>query len=280
MRLNIEAGNYGKLQFTKLNASLQQENGILYLLGGTVGIFDGQLSAKGRIAPGEERGNRYDLTLDLLKADAEKLFTVLDISREVTGSLTVHGNLTARGDTLLDIKKSALGNVKLHMNKGKLRKFNTLSKVFSILNVSQLLKFQLPDMVSGGMPYNNITGSIAIKDGSISSQDMFISSDAINISIIGSADMVREELDFTLGVQPLQTVDKIVNRIPVVGWLLTGKDKAFLTAYFEAKGKWSDPKVGAIPVKSLGKGIFSIFRRVFELPVRLFTDTGEVLLGQ
>jgi uncharacterized protein YhdP len=280
MKLNIEEGNYKKLQFSRLNASLQQENGILYLLGGSVGIFDGQLTAKGRIAPGGEAGNRYDLTLDLVKADAEKLFTVLDISKEVTGSMTVHGNLTARGDTLLDIKKSALGNVKLQMRAGKLRKFNTLSKVFSILNVSQLLKFQLPDMVSGGMPYNNIAGSIAIKDGSISSQDMFISSDAINISVIGSADMVKEELDFTLGVQPLQTVDKIVNRIPVVGWLLTGKNKAFLTAYFEARGKWSDPQVTAIPVKSLGKGILNIFRRVFELPVKLFTDTGEVILGQ
>jgi uncharacterized protein YhdP len=135
-------------------------------------------------------------------------------------------------------------------------------------------------MVSGGMPYSNITGNIVIKEGSISSQDLFISSDAINISILGSADIVKEELDFTLGVQPLQTVDKIVNHIPVVGWILTGKDKDFLTAYFEAKGKWSDPKVSAIPVKSLGKGILGIFRRVFELPVRLFTDTGKVILGQ
>jgi len=280
IKLNVETGNYGRLQFSKLNATLQQENGILYLLGVSAGIFNGQLSAKGRIAPGEGGGDRYDLTLNLEKADAEKLFTLLDISREVTGSLTLQGNITARGDSLEDIKKSALGNVKLHMNKGKLRKFNTLSKIFSILNVSQLLKLQLPDMVSDGMPYSDIAGSIAIKDGSISSKDLFINSDAINISVIGTADIVKEELNLTIGVQPLQTVDKIVNRIPVVGWLLTGKDKGFLTAYFEAKGKWSEPQVSAIPVKSLGKGVFNIFRRVFELPVRLFTDTGEVILGQ
>ncbi|MEI6306528.1 MAG: AsmA-like C-terminal domain-containing protein, partial [Deltaproteobacteria bacterium] len=280
IKLDIEAGNYGRLQFNKLNATIQQENGILYLLGTSVGIFDGQLSAKGRIASGGEQGDRYDLALDLVKADAEKLFTALDFSREVTGSLTLHGDLTASGDSLAEIKKTALGNVKLQMNNGKLRKFNTLSKVFSILNVSQLLKFHLPDMVTGGMPYNNITGSISIKDGSVSSQDLFISSDAINISVVGSADVVKEELNFTIGVQPLQTVDKIVNRIPVVGWLLTGKDKNFLTAYFEAKGKWSNPQVSAIPVKSISKGILNIFKRVFELPVRLFTDTGEVILGQ
>ncbi len=280
LRLHVESGNYGKLQFTNLDAAAQQESGNIYLQSVSAGLLGGKLSAKGRIAPGGGQGDRYDLTLDLVRADAEKLFTALDISREVTGSLTLHGDLTARGDSLLEIKKSALGNIKLQMNNGKLRKFSTLSKVFSILNVSQLLKLQLPDMVSGGMPYKNITGSIAVKDGTISSRDMFISSDAINISILGSADMVKEELDFTLGVQPLQTVDKIVNRIPVVGWLLTGNEKDFLTAYFEAKGKWSDPQVSAIPVKSMGKGVFNIFRRVFELPVRLFTDTGEVILGQ
>jgi uncharacterized protein YhdP len=280
LKLTVESGNYGKLQFTALNATAQQESGTIYLNNATATVCGGKLSAKGRIASGGGQGDRYDLSLDLTKADAEKLFTVLDISKEITGSLTLHGDLTARGDNLQDIKKSALGNVKLKMSDGKLRKFSTLSKVFSILNVSQLLKFHLPDMVTGGMPYSHITGSIAVKDGTLSSQDMFISSDAINISIIGSADIVKEELNITLGAQPLQTVDKIVNRIPVVGWLLTGNDKDFLTAYFEAKGKWSDPQVNAIPVKSMGKGVLNVFRRVFELPVRLFTDTGEVILGQ
>lgn len=280
LALNVETGNFGKLAFHKLNATAQQEKGIIYLQNLTAGVPGGKLAAKGRIAPGGEKGDRYDLTLDIYRADAEKLFAALDISREVTGSLTLHGDLTARGNTLLDIKKSALGNIQLTMVNGTIRKFNTFAKVFSILNVSQLLKFKLPDMVSGGMPYSSIKGSISVKDGIISTQDLFINSNAINVSVVGKADLVKEELDFTLGAQPLQTVDKIVNRIPIVGWLLTGKDKNLVTAYFEAKGKWSDPRVSAIPVKSMGKGILNIFIRAFELPVKLFTDTGEVILGQ
>ena len=280
LNLTAEAGSFGKLAFSKLSGSVQQENGTLYLQNITAGVYGGKLAAKGRIAPGGEQGERYDLTLDVSHADAEKLFSDLEISREVTGTLELHTDLTARGSTLVDVKKSALGNIRLHMNNGKLRKFNTLSKVFSILNVSQLLKFKLPDMTSGGMPYSSIKGSIAVKDGILSTQDLFISSNAINISIVGKADIVKEELDLTLGAQPLQTVDKIVNRIPIVGWLLTGKDKNLITAYFEAKGKWSDPQVSAIPVKSMGKGLLNIFIRTFELPVRLFTDTGEVILGK
>lgn len=280
IKLQADAGHYKKILFNKLNANALMESGNIYIQDFNAAVFGGKISAKGRIAQNGVQGNRYDLTVDLNKVNCEKLLTSLDISREITGNLTLHGDLTARGSNLSDIKKSALGNIRLQMKDGTLRKFNTLSKVFSILNISQLLKFQLPDMVSGGMPYNSINGSIAVKDGTVSSQDMFISSDAINISIIGSADIVKEELNFMIGVQPLQTVDKVVNRIPIVGWLLTGKDKDFLTAYFEAKGKWSDPTVSAIPVKSIGMGVLNIFRRVFELPVRLFTDTGEVILGQ
>lgn len=280
LALNVENGNFGKMNFTKLNADLQEENGTIYLKNLAAGLYGGKLTAKGRIAPGGEQGDRYDLTIDIAKSDAEKLFAALDISREVTGALSLQGALTARGNSLLAIKKSALGNIKLSMSNGTLRKFSTLSKMFSILNVSQLLRFKLPDMASGGMPYSSIKGSMAVKDGIISSKDLFISSNAINMSIIGSADIVKEELNFTIGAQPLQTVDKIVNKIPIVGWLLTGKDKDFITAYFEAKGKWSDPQVSAIPVKSMGKGLLNIFVRAFELPVKLFTDTGEVILGQ
>lgn len=279
LKLHAESGNYRNLPFTKLNAAIAQDEGVLYLHALDAVLYGGRFSAKGRIAPNGDHGNRHDLNLNLERIDAEQFFQAFDISREVTGKLNLQGDLTATGADWKDLKKTALGNLRLRLEDGTLRKFNVLSKVFSILNVSQLLKFQLPDMVSGGMPYNEIKGSIAIKDGIASSQDLYIRSDAINMSIIGNADIVKEELDLTIGVQPLQTVDKIVNRIPVVGWLLKGKDRSLLTAYFEAKGKWSDPKVSAIPVKSMAKGVLNVFRRVFELPVRLFTDTGEVILG-
>ena len=91
----------------------------------------------------------------------------------------------------------------------------------------------------------------------------YIASEAMNISALGKVDLVKNEVDATIGVQPLQTVGKIVNRIPVVGWILTGKGKTFLTTYFEAKGTVEDPSVKAIPVKSMAKGVLNIFVRVF-----------------
>jgi uncharacterized protein involved in outer membrane biogenesis len=279
MTLSAEEAKFGKFTFNTVNAATLQENGSLYLQNMTAGISDGTVTAKGRIGQGSDQKNRYDLTFDVSRADAEKFFSEFSFSHDVKGTLSFNGSLTAQGNTLLDAKKSALGNIRISLNNGSLRKFNTLAKVFSILNVSQLLKFKLPDMASGGIPYSSIKGSLSVKDGTVSTQDLFMTSNAINVSVIGNVDIVKEELHLTIGAQPLQTVDKVVNRIPIVGWLLTGKDKNVVTAYFEAKGKWSNPQVNAIQVKSMGKGILNIFGRIFQLPVKLFTDTGEVILG-
>ena len=280
LKLNADAGKFGKMLFTNLNADISGEQGVFYLQALNASMYGGTLTAKGRVAPGVSQGHRYGLNFNMNKVSAEPLMAAMDLSRKITGTLSIDGDLTASGANKQEIKRSMLGNIRLRLDNGKLYQLSTLSKLFSILNVSQLLKFQLPDMVSDGMPYKRIKGSIAVNDGVMSTQDLFINSDALNISIIGSSDIVKENLNLTIGVQPLQTVDKIVNRIPVVGWLLTGKGNAFLTAYFEATGSWSDPKVTAIPVKLLGQGVFNIFRRVFELPVSLFTDTGEVILGK
>lgn len=280
LSMDVETGTFGKIGFTKLTGSALKENNRINIHNLTAGVLGGRLIAKGEISADSERGDLYNLNLDISKIDSELLFAKFDIPREVTGTLALKGNIAAHGSTFSEFKKSANGNINLQMNNGKLRKFNTLSKIFSILNVSQLLRFKLPDMTSGGMPYSNIKGNFAVKNGIVSTQDLFISSNAMNMSIIGDADIVKEELKYTIGVQPLQTVDKIVNRIPIVGWLLTGKDKDLLTAYFEANGKWADPQVTAIPVKSMSRGLLNIFIRTFELPVKLFTDTGEVILGQ
>ena len=280
--IHAEAGQAFGVEFENLGTSLLLENNLAYLQPVEFSAFGGHVTAKGRIDAGtKEAPPRYQFSYGLHKVSVDKFVQAFGIKKqEVTGTLSMQGELTGRGHTAADLKKSALGSIKFKCEKGSLKKFGVLSKIFSILNVSQLLKFKLPDMISGGMPYNQITASVAVKDGLVSCSDFFISSDAINISAVGKIDLVRETIDATIGVQPLQTVDKVVNRIPVVGWILTGDKKSFLSTYFEAKGKFDDPVVRAIPVKAMAKGVLDIFMRVFELPAKLITDTGEVLIGK
>ena len=281
-RIHADSGRAFDIDFEKLATTVQLENNIIYLNPIELSALGGRITGKGRIESGQEAlAPRYQFSYSLDKVSADRFMQIFGTRKnDITGVLTMHGELTAKGVSSAELKRSALGSVKLQCKDGSIRKFAILSKIFSILNVSQLLKFQLPDMVSGGMPFNDIKATLAIQDGIMSSKDLFIASDAMNISSVGKIDLVSDEVDATIGVQPLQSIDKVVNRIPVVGWILSGDKKTFLTTYFEAKGKVSDPTVKAIPVKSMAKGVLNIFVRLFELPAKLITDTGDVLIGK
>ncbi|HEX9022876.1 MAG TPA: AsmA-like C-terminal domain-containing protein, partial [Geobacteraceae bacterium] len=279
--LQADTGKAWGIDFQKLQSTLFYENNILYLQPLACNALDGGISGTARIDLGASTAPRYQISYKMSGVSAQKFMAAAGVKKqEITGTLNLEGELTAKGKTGEELKRTALGSAKLRFEEGKLRKFAVLSKIFSLLNFSQLLKFQLPEMVSGGMPYDKITATFQIQDGVISSSDLYVSSDAINISAVGKADLVRDELDATIGVKPLQTVDKVVSHIPIVGWILTGKNKALVTAYFEAKGKLEDPQVKAIPVKSMAKGVFNIFKRVFQLPAHLVTNTGEVIINK
>lgn len=277
--IKADSGNFKGTGFEKLSASLSLSDKVLQIQPLEADILGGKLTANGVIAANTPP-TRYQADFKLADAAAAELLNLLAIDdRELTGKISLEGFLTAKGESTNELERTIAGNVKLHARKGMMRQFPVLSKVFSILNVSQLFKLKLPDMVSEGMPYTDMKGTLTFKDGTVSTNDLFIASNAMNLSWVGKHDYVKDNLDFTLGIKPLQTVDKVVSHIPIVGWILTGEDKTLFTAYFEVKGKTSAPKVAAIPVKSLGKGVLGIFKRVFQLPSKLVTDTGEVILG-
>ncbi|MFZ3207768.1 MAG: AsmA-like C-terminal domain-containing protein [Geobacteraceae bacterium] len=276
-----ETGKIRNIPFEKLAGTFLYEERILYLQSVELQALGGRVAGRGRIDFGTGGSPRYQVGFNLTNVAAERLTGVMGMKKqEITGTLSMQGELSGKGETADEFKRTALGSVKFRIEDGSLQRFAILSKIFSILNVSQLLKFQFPDMVSGGMPFNKITATLEVREGVVFTNNLFVKSDAINLSAIGKADTTRDELDVTIGVQPLQTVDKVVSRIPIVGWILTGKNHSLVTAYFEARGKLADPSVTAVPVKSMAKGIFNIFKRVFELPAKLFTDTGEVLTGK
>lgn len=170
----------------------------------------------------------------------------------------------------------AKGGIHLKVNNGVLRKFSGLAKVFSLLNVSQIFSGKLPDMDNEGMPFSLMEGSAKISQGTVKTEDLAITSEAMNLSMVGTQDLINDQIDFTLGVMPLRTVDKVITKIPIAGWILAGENKALLTAYFKIEGPSEEPQVSVIPIDSVSKTVFGIFKRTLGLPGKLVKDVGSL----
>jgi len=277
--IKAETGTLVGADFERLTTAITLDSKKLQIKTLDADTMQGKLTTKGTIDFLNSTAG-YQFDFKLADASADEVLQLFSVAKsEMTGNMTLEGELAAIGYTADALKKSLSGKINLLSSRGTLRQFPILSKIFSILNVSQLFKLKLPDMVSKGMPYNDIKGTLLFKDGTMSSTDMFVASNAMNISMVGEYDYVNDKMDLTVGLQPLQTVDKVVSKIPLVGYVLYGKEKSFITAYFEVKGKAGSPNVSAIPFKAIGKGVLGIFKRVFQLPAKIVTDTGEVILG-
>lgn len=202
---------------------------------------------------------------------------LLKQSSLVKGKL--RGDFYLQGRAGSEFLPTSLGGFSLEISDGVLRQFKFLSKVFSLLNVSQILTLKLPDMDREGMPFDKLSGTCRLDNGVLSSEDLFVESNAMNLSLVGKLDLSRHQVDAVMGVKPLRTVDKIITKIPLAGWVLAGDQKALITAQFTIKGPTTDPEVEPIPISSLSGQVLGIFRRVLGLPGKVVEDVGGILQG-
>ena len=177
----------------------------------------------------------------------------LEVYRELLNQKSVvrgklRGDFYLSGETGSNFLPSSYGRFSIRVEDGVLHEFPVLSKILSLLNVSQIFALKLPDKDLEGMPFDVLTGNFQLDGGILKSDDLKIESEAMNQSYSGQLDLISKESDFSVEIHPLGTVDKIISRIPVAGWLLTGEDRALLTAHFAVKGKTDQISIEAMPL--------------------------------
>ncbi|MCM2265993.1 MAG: AsmA-like C-terminal region-containing protein, partial [Desulfuromonadales bacterium] len=168
--------------------------------------------------------------------------------------------------------RTSYGNINATVRDGVMRHSPVLSTVFSLLNVSQLFSFKLPDVNSEGVPFTRLAAELAVDKGVMSSDLIVIDSEAMNMSYVGKYDMVKDDLDLLVVVKPLGTIDKVVTSLPIAGWILGGEEQALITAQFKVTGHGADPDIEAIPISAMSRGVLGIFQRTLSLPLKLIED--------
>jgi hypothetical protein len=277
-KVDIGQGKYRALDYQDLKVEMKTVDEKLLFHPLQSKVDGGDIWGEAWIQP-TEKGIRFEIRPRISNIDAKAfLRTLLQKSEEekVMVSGRIHINkveLRGEGEDFQKVKESLNGSLRLEIEEGVIERFNVLSKIFSILNVSQLLMGRLPDLKTKGLPFHHILANIHVKDGIASTDDFVVDSDAMKITLIGKVDLGKSQIDAKIGVHPLITLDTVLSKVPIAGYILTGKNKAFLSYVYEVKGELDDPKIEAIPIKSLGQGFWGIIKRLLETPLRPFQKT-------
>jgi uncharacterized protein YhdP len=185
---------------------------------------------------------------------------------EVTGTLSLGGSLASHGQDENGFWSNLEGNLKLVMRDGQMGRQAVTSRILSIINIGQLFNVKDLNVSAQGFPYQKLTADIAIEHGVARTENLLFESRAFDLSAVGKVNLVEETIEMDLAVRPSQNVDWFFSKIPLAGWLLGGKEKSVVAAFYRVTGTLKDPQVTSLTAKSLGRNVFGIFLHLLDIP--------------
>lgn len=95
-------------------------------------------------------------------------------------------DISARGKTPDDFKRSLTGSLHVDAKGGSIGKFDTLAKILSLLNVTQLLSGKTPDLSREGIMIDSLAGTLRFKNGLMTTDNLKLQSAVLNAAVKGT----------------------------------------------------------------------------------------------
>ncbi len=245
----------GKVTFAPEKTRVQVRNADLCDLSarGYIDIFHGSGAGKAI--------TQFDIKSLHQKDISGVLGCLFDSKSLIEGQYTLESTLKGQ-DTPDRVVRSQNGTLKFQARSGRIYKATLLSRVLSVLNI-----LGDTDLTQKGFGYKTFTINATVKNSVIHLDKVYIDADNMAIIASGWADPLNDKLELTFLVAPFKTIDTIIQHIPLINTILSGRLVSFPA---QASGKLSDPKVIPLHPSAVGKGLVNLFGDLIKAPVRLF----------
>ncbi len=194
------------------------------------------------------------------------------VEEKIRGSFSTEGLLTTRGRTKHEYRQNLRGPLNVEIKDGEILNDNVMLSIMEMLSIEKLVK-QRPDHVRDDSFYfSSLKAVTQIEDGVMKIDNLLLDSFAFNGAVKGRIDLEKLTVDSTLAVSPFGTADFLVGKIPLVGYILTGREKSLVSYYFRIHGPLFDPEVEYTPLKNIPESLIGYVKRLLITPAQIFQD--------
>jgi len=178
-------------------------------------------------------------------------------------------------------KDITAGKFSLKSDKGTLWRLVFLSKIFQLINFTDLYN----GLFSEGFPYTLLDLNGHIENNLLIFNKAVIEGEGLDLIIQGSINLENAEANLTVFIVPFKTIDTILQNIPLVGNVITrlvgGKKGHIITIPVEVSGNIKDPEVKLLSTKAVGKATIDFILDTITFPLDILpefpTETEEPL---
>jgi AsmA-like C-terminal region len=198
-------------------------------------------------------GHRLDdwvhIIANVTNVDMVALQDLAGMKTVVTGGLSSEADLWA--DTNSDFFTTLTGSLSATIKDGILLKFKLVSRMLSLVDVSEWLNASVPNPLVKGVPFKTITAHFVGEQGRFETSDFMLDGPVMKITAAGKVDVAQSAMNMMIGMRPFQLLDTVFNKIPVIGSRLAQSQSGIVAAYFHVQGPVADPSVVPAPITSI-----------------------------
>ena len=167
--------------------------------------------------------------------------------------------------------KNLSGNIDFTAKDGRISNAPTSIKLFTFLNPFSM--FLKGVDLSKGIQYELIHANLELSNNILKTKEddaAIIKGKSVDIFTYGKYDLLKSKIDAYVTFITFSTINKIISHIPIIGWIVTGKNRSFTGLSFHVYGDSNNPTIKPIPFKNLAKGVLGVVKRTIMLPLSIF----------
>ena len=189
-------------------------------------------------------------------------------STEIVGETLIDVNLKSEGKDKTSLISGLKGNLAVYSKDGVIKKWTILSKIFSLLNLYDMLKGKI-NFTQSGLAYTKMGAVFTVNDGIFHTDNFLLDSPSMVITGKGDLDANKKEISGSMVVSPLIAIDRTIDKIPIIRNILKKRGQGFLYLTYDLKGPVEDPQISPSLTGTLGSKTIEILRNILVLPIEV-----------
>lgn len=161
------------------------------------------------------------------------------------------------------------GRLRLRSDNGRILEGGTLTTLLAAINLTELpmlLLGQREDLTGPGTMYERLQMEAIMQDQKIHVRNVAMRSTAFDLAGHGEMNLEKTTVDLYLVVQPLQNLDALLAKIPLIRDILGGRSHSLIRKVYHMHGPFTDAKVEAVKPEKAGLASPGIIEHLFNLP--------------
>ena len=249
----IQSAHFGSWRIDGLQGQLRATGAQVGLaeLSGT--LATGPVAAHGTVSLADPEGAPFSLQFDARNGDVKELLGFLHLPPDAlsgTGSAagSLSGVLTPRRAFLA----AADADFSIGIESGTVE---NLPAWVLLARLATPLGWR--GLIGRPLPFDEIRSRIRIDRGILELERFVLVGPELRAIAAGNVDLIstERETDLVIAMLFLETVDRVLQRVPIIGPWVLGDDENLVALYFQLEGPWEKPEGSYLPPNALQNAV-------------------------